>query len=111
MRPTRDGGSPSSARALGAIKNNRPDKHISRTALLFPAKVAFMFVSPISDRIPEDWPVGASVLWTRPNAPIVCNPPEIIKLQASFATWGTLFVESKTRDVASKWPEFNNLQQ
>src|SRR5258705_7180640 len=83
MRPTRDGGSPSSARALGAIKSNRPDKHISRTALLFPAKVAFMFVSPVSGRLPE---IGRlehrSAIWTWPNAPVVCNPPEIIKLQA-----------------------------
>src|SRR6266403_1978331 len=86
MRPTRDGGSPSSARALGAIKSNMPDKHISRTALLFPAKVAFMFVSPVSGRLLEGWPVGASVrIGTRPNAPVVCNPPEIIKLHASFA--------------------------
>src|SRR6267142_7268221 len=105
MRPTRDGGSPSSARALGAIKSNRPDKHISRTALLFPAKVAFMFVSPVSGRIPEDWPVGASVrIWTRPNAPVVCNPPEIIKLQALFALWEILVIESNAWGVLAKSP-------
>jgi hypothetical protein len=52
MRATRDGGSlSSSACALGAIKSNRPDKHISRTALLFPTKVAFIFVSPVSGRL------------------------------------------------------------
>ena len=51
MRATRDGGSPWSARALGATNSKRPAKHISSDAPLLPPRVAFMLVSPVFDRI------------------------------------------------------------
>src|SRR5258708_379617 len=64
MRATRDGGSPSSARALGAIKSKRPAKHTSRDVLLFPPKVAFMFVPLSSTTSPDAWPIGSTSVVT-----------------------------------------------
>src|ERR1700730_5532056 len=64
MRATRDGGWPSSARALGATKSSKPDKHMSTSALLFPAKMAFMLFPLSSAASPEARPIGSTSVRT-----------------------------------------------
>src|SRR6266404_806315 len=95
MRATRAGGSASSvgspARALGATNSNRPAKHMSTDALLFPAKVAFMIVSPVSGPISRslaDWEYIRSTFGLGLDTPTPCNPPLKIKLLHPILTLG-----------------------
>src|ERR1700730_4908076 len=82
MRATRDGGSPSSARALGATKSSKPDKHMITSALLFPAKMAFMLFPQSSAASPEARPIRERIRshLVLPDTPSGYNPVPTIKL-------------------------------
>src|SRR5882762_4123702 len=119
MRATRAGGSASSvgspARALGATNSNRPAKHMSTDALLFPVKVAFMIVSPVSGPISRslaDWEYIRSKFGPGLDTPTPCNPPLKIKLLHPNSHFGTSYtLRPVSTSTTANWPKIRTLGQ